>query len=154
LYIYRNRTELQLGSQEFIDGIVKNIMKKEIHGFHLQKAFAFANERIENDLWESFHITQKVIYAPQIVSGNTFHYTFDAIVRNGDKAIFIKVFESPNENCGQEELHKIRKAVSLANKYYDSHIYIFTNRRFSDYAVAEAANDETISLVDVERLKY
>ena len=154
LYIYRNRTELNLGSQELIDGIVKNIMEKEIHGFHLQKAFSLANERIENDLWESFHITEKAVYAPQIINGNTFHYTFDAIIRNGEKAVFIKVFESPDENCAREELDKMRKAVSLANNYYDSHLYIFTKRRFSDYAVAEAAKDEAISLVDVERLKY
>ena len=154
LYIYRNHTELNLGKREFINNIVKNIIESEIHGFHLQKAFALANERIENDLWESFHITEKIVYAPQTVSENNFHYTFDAIVRNGDKTIFIKVFESPYENCGREELDKMRKAVSLVNKYYDSHIYIFAKKRYSDYTVAEAAKDETISLFDVDRLKY
>jgi len=105
-------------------------------------------------LWERFHITERVVYAPQTVSRNDFNYIFDAIVRNGEKAVFIKVFESPDENCGRDELNKIRKAVSLANKYYDSHIYIFTKKRFSDYAVAETAKDETLSLVEVERLKY
>jgi len=36
----------------------------------------------------------------------------------------------------------------------DSHILIFSKRRFSDHAVAEAAKDEAISLVEVDRLKY
>ena len=57
LYIYRNRTELQLGNQKLTDGIIKNILAEEIHKFHLQKAFALANERIKHDLWASFRIT-------------------------------------------------------------------------------------------------
>ena len=81
-------------------------------------------------------------------------YTFDGILRKGDKAVFVKVFENPLKNCKRGELEKMRLAVKLINKYCDSHIFIFAKRRFSDYAVAEAALDGSISLVEVDRLKY
>jgi len=42
----------------------------------------------------------------------------------------------------------------LANKYYDSHVFIFAKRRFSDYAARQAPNDESLSLVEVDRLKF
>ena len=120
----------------------------------MQKAFILANERIRWDLWESFRITEKAVYAPQTISKGDFSYTFDAIMRKGDKAIFIKVFSDPLENCKKDELKKIRKAVLLTNVYYDSHVFIFSKRRFSDYAVAQAANDGVISLVEVDRLRF
>ena len=153
-YIFQNRAEIQLGNQELKDHIIRQIIDKEIHEFHLRKAFALANERIRWDLWASFRSLTKVVYDPQTISKGNFRYTFDAIARNGEKAVFIKVFENPLENCKQDELEKIQRAITLANKYYDSHVYIFSKRRFSDYAVAEAAQDETISLVEVDRLKY
>ncbi|MCL2817721.1 MAG: hypothetical protein FWD39_04980 [Clostridiales bacterium] len=153
-YVYLNQTGIQLGNQKLVDGIIQKITDEEIHEFHLQKAFALANERIHWDLWDSFQISKNVPRAPETVSKGKFRYTFDAIARNGEKAVFIKVFADPLENCKEEALYKLRKAVMIANKYYDSHILIFSKRRFSDYAVAEAAKDETISLIEVDRLKY
>ena len=154
LYVYMNRTEIQLGNQKVIANIRKNIIDEEVHKFHLQKAFKFADEKIRWKLWDNFRITEKTVYSPQTIEENDFSYTFDAILRNSEKAIFIKVLSDPFENCKESELEKIRKAVMLANKYYDSHIFIFSKRRFSDYAVAEAAQDYSISLVEVERLKF
>jgi hypothetical protein len=52
------------------------------------------------------------------------------------------------------ELIKLQRAVSLVNEYDDSHVYLFTKRRFSDYAVSQAAKDKVLSLVEVDRLKY
>ena len=75
LYVYHNQTEIRLGNDELISDIVKSSVDKEIHEFHIRKAFIVANERIGN-----------------------FSYTFDAIVRNDDKAIFLKVFADPLEN--------------------------------------------------------
>jgi hypothetical protein len=155
LYVYRNRTEIQLGNEEIIGNIVRSIVDSEIHEFHLQKAFLLANKRIHSlDLWTSFRISETVIYSPQTIGDGGFSYNFDAIVKNGGKAIFVKIFADPLENLKKDELEKIRTAVTLANRYYDSHILIFSKRRFSDYAVAEAAKDDTLSLVEVDRLKF
>jgi len=155
LYVYMNRTEIQLGNEELIGSIVQNIMEKEIHNFHLQRAFKLVNYRLRVNLWESFRIIKNaIIYSPQTVSKGKFNYTFDAIVRNGEKAIFVKVFADPMENCRKEELEKIRKAVMFTNKYYESHIFIFSKKRFCDSAVIEAANDGALSLVEVDRLRF
>jgi hypothetical protein len=42
----------------------------------------------------------------------------------------------------------------LVNKYYDSHIFLFSKRRFSNYAAQQASLDEVFSFVEVERLKF
>jgi hypothetical protein len=42
----------------------------------------------------------------------------------------------------------------LVNEYDDSHIFLFTKRRFSDYAAKRAPIDDVMSFVEVERLKY
>jgi len=153
-YIFTNHTEVQLGNRGLAETIIQSIVDHEVHAFHLQKAFALANSRIRSiSMWSSFGISGEIIYAPETVSDRKFRYTFDAICRNDDRAVFIKIFEDPMENCGRDELEKIRRAVTLVNAYYDSHVYIFSKRRFSDYAVAEAANDQTISLVEVDRLR-
>jgi len=83
-----------------------------------------------------------------------FQYAFDAIYRNSEKAVFVKVFPDPLENCKEDELVKIRKAVEMTNMYYDCHIFIFTKRRFSDYAAREAVYEKVVSFVEVDRLKY
>ena len=58
------------------------------------------------------------------------------------------------ENCKQGVLEKIQQAVMLANKYYDSHIFLFIKRRFSDYAAQQAPLDEAVSTVEAGRLKF
>jgi hypothetical protein len=63
------------------------------------------------------------------------------------------VFADPLENCKKDEFEKIQRAVMLVNKYYDSHIFLFAKRRFSDYAVRQAPLDEAVSFVGVERLR-
>ena len=103
---------------------------------------------------DKFWYFGKVAYAPKTVKKGVFCYTFDAIHRKGEKAVFVKVFVEPLENCKQGELDRIRKAVMLANKYYDSHIFLFTKRRFSDYAAQQAALDEVVFFVEVERLRF
>jgi hypothetical protein len=153
-YIFPNCTEIQLGNQELKDSIIQQILDTEIHEFHLQKAFAFATERVRRDFWASFHSFTKVAYNPQIVRNGGFNYTFDAIIRSGEKAVFVKVFSDPLENCKRDEFKKIQKAVMLVNKYYDSHVFIFSKRRFSDYAAQQAPRDETLSFIEVERLKF
>ena len=76
----------------------------------------------------------------------------DAIVQHKGRAVFVKVFRDPMENCKKAEPENIRKAVSIVNTYCDSYVYIFSKRRLSDYAVAETAKDRMIKLVEVERL--
>jgi predicted transcriptional regulator len=152
LYVYQNRTELTVGNEALRRSIAKSISEKEIHEFHIQKAFYYVNNKML-DLWASFRISDKIIYAPQTVQRGSFSYSFDAIHRNGDKAVFVKVFSDPLENCKRDELEKLRKAVILINKYYDSHVFIFTKRRVSDYAAQQAPTDETISFVEIERLR-
>lgn len=154
LYVYMNHTEIQLGNGELINGIIRNIINKEIHNFHLEKAFLTANERMNHDLWTTFRLSDRVEYTPKTIRKGDFSYTFDAIARNGYKAAFVKVFANPFENCKKDELDKIRRAVDIANKYYDNRIYIFSKRRFSDYAVAEAAKDYSIKLVEIDRLRF
>ena len=149
-----NQTEIKLENRETVSNIIEVITGKEIHEYHLEKAFMLANERMKHyRLWESLRIKEKVIYCPESVSKGNFSYTFDAIARNVNKAVFIKVFAEANENCKKAELEKIRKAVMSVNTYYDSHIFIFSKRRFSDYAASEAANDDSLTLVEVDRLR-
>jgi len=153
-YIFTKQADIQLGGLEYIDAIVRSIIDNETHAFHLQKAFAHANKHMRWKLWSSFEITEELLYAPKKIVKGKFQYTFDAIVQHKGKAVFVKVFKDPAENCKKAEIEKIRKAISLVNTYYDSYVYIFTKRRFSDYAVAEAAKDRVIKLIEVERLKF
>jgi len=152
-YIFTKQMNIQLGDQEYIDAVVRSIIDHEIHAFHLQKAFAHANKHMWRKMWSSFEINEGLTYAPKKIVRGKFQYTFDAVVQHKGKAIFVKVFKDPMENCKKAELEKIHKAVSLVNIYYDSYVYIFTKRRFSDYAVTEAAKDRVLKLVEVERLK-
>jgi len=154
LYVYQNRTELVIGNEEMVERFVKGIVEKEIHAFHIKKAFAYVNHRVQRDYWASFRISDKIKYAPITIEKGSFKYSFDAIHKKGDKAVFIKVFSDPLENCKRDEFEKIQKAVTLINKYYDSHIFIFTKRRFSDYAAQQAPVDKSVSFVEVDRLKY
>ena len=154
-YIYANRTAIAMSNNNVIGSIIESIIEKEIHAFHLQRAFAHVNARIkESNFWVIFRINEKILYAPQTIEKGNFSYTFDAIHRNGEKAVFVKVFADPLENCKKGELNKIKRAVMLANNYYDSHVFLFTKRRFSDYASQQAPIDDAISFVEVERLKY
>ena len=154
-YVYTNRTEIATGNNDVIKNIVKNIIENETHAFHLQRAFAYVNAHIsEINFWAIFRITEKIPYSPQTVSNNNFSYTFDAIHRNGEKTVFVKVFADPLENCKNDELDKIEKAVILTNKYYDSHVFLFAKRRFSDCAAKRAPIDDMVSFVEVERLKF
>ena len=154
LYIYGNKTELQLGNEAVINGIIQDIVKKEIHRIHLEKALEYTNKQIRgNDMSVNFGIRTKITHAPYVINTDDFRYTFDAIARNGNKAVFVKVLEDPSDGCGRETLEAIRNAVALANAYYDSRVFIFTKRRVSDYAVKEASTDDTISLVRVEQLR-
>ena len=154
-YIYTNRTEIATGNSDVIGGIVKGIIEKEVHAFHLQRAFAYVNAHIkEMDFWVIFRINEKITYSPVTIKEGNFSYTFDAIYRNGEKAVFVKVFADPLENCKKDEYDKIKRAVILSNNYYDSHIFLFTKRRFSDYAAKQAPIDDVMSFVEIERLKY
>ena len=139
-YVFPNRTAIALGEGIEID------WDKEAHNFHIEKAFSFVNKEL---YWGSSDI-RHIAHTPEVVGG----YNFDAVARKDDNAVFVKTFERENENCGREELEKIRKAVELANVYYDSHVFIFAKRRFSDYAVHEAARDGVLQLVGVKRLRF
>jgi len=152
-YIFTKQTNIQLGDQEYIDAVVRSIIDHKVHAFHLQKAFAHANKHMRRKMWASFEINEELAHAPKKIVRGKFQYTFDAVVQHKGKAIFVKVFKDPMENCKKAELEKIRKAISLVNTYYDSFVYIFTKRRFSDYAVTEAAKDRVIKLIEVERLR-
>lgn len=152
-YIFTKQMDIQLGNQEYVGLVAQRIIDHEIHAFHLQKAFAHANRHFSHNLWPRFEINEAFIRAPKKVVKGKFQYIFDAVVQHKGKAVFVKVFKDPAENCKKAELERIRKAVSLVNTYYDSYVYIFTKRRFSDYAVAEAAKDRVIKLVEVERLR-
>ena len=135
-----------------ISDIIRKIVDEEVHAYHLEKAFMLVNKR-ERDLWVALG-TSSVEYAPKVVQNGDFSYNFDAIVRRGSRAVFVKVFADPLENLKKAELEKLREAVSVANAYHESKLYVFTKRRFGDYAVKEAANDGTLSLIEVERLKF
>ena len=111
------------------------------------------NERVQEN-WASLRINEKIPYSPKVIRKDEFSYTFDAVFRNADKAVFVKVFKNPHDSCKKEELLKIIKAINLINDYYDSYVYLFTKRRFSDYAYKRAPKDDTISLVEIERLRY
>ena len=114
-YIYQNRAELAVVNYELTQSIVKSITEKEIHAFHLQKAFAYVNRKLRWDLWASFQIAEKIVYAPKTVKKGSFSYTFDAIYKKGSKAVFVKVFADSLENCKKAEFEKIQKAVATTD---------------------------------------
>jgi len=153
-YIFQNRSAIQLGDEKLIDQIIKSISDTEIHRFHLRKAFKWMNAVFNSKYKMSFRSLKGVTYSPMVVKDGRFRYSFDSIARHKHKAIFVKVFKNPLESCTKTELEKLRRAVSLVNEYEDSHIYLFTKRRFSDYAVSQAAKDEVLNLVEIDRLKY
>jgi len=153
-YIFLNQTDIQLGNDPgLMDAIICGILEKEIHAFHLERAFAHVNTRTY-ELWTSLEISKTIVRSPKVVKGKNFRYTFDAIEQNSDRAVFVKVFDNPAENCSRLELYKMRKAAAAVSAYYDSRVFIFAKRRFSDHAVAEAAKDPTITLVEVDRLRW
>jgi hypothetical protein len=122
---------------------------------HVQSAFAYVNSKInESSFWAVFEISEKIVYSPKIIRKGDFSYTFDAIHRNGNKAVYVKVFADPLENCKKDEYSKIKRAVTITNDYDDSHVFIFAKRRFSDYAAKQAPIDDVISFVEVERLRF
>jgi len=153
-YIYQSRSELAIGNEEVLEAIIKAINEKEIHALHLQKAFRYVNYQMRWELWNEFRLWEKVVPVHKIVINGDFRYSFDAIHRHGEKAVFVKVFSEPLENCGRDEFDKIQKAVILTNKYYDSHVFVFAKRRFSEYAAKQAAGDATLSFVEVDRLRF
>jgi len=154
LYIYGNHTELQQSNEVIINEIVQNIINKEIHRYHLEIAMKYVNEKIRgSDMKVSFYINERITHTPRTVSKGNFRYTFDAVARNGNKAVFVKVLEYPGDGCSKETLESIRKAVALLNEYYDSRVFIFSKRRVSDYAVKEASDDDVLNLVRVEQLR-
>ena len=141
------------GDEKLTNSIVKNIINKEVHAFHIEKAFLLANDRLQWKLY-NYEIKEKVVYAPKTVRKGKFSYSFDAVARNGEKAVFIKVFKDATNTFRPAELLKLRKAVELVNKYYNSHVLVFSKRRFCDEATNEAAWDDSLSLVEIERLKF
>ena len=153
LYVYEKQAALRTGDEKLTDSIIKKIINKEVHAFHIEKAFLLANDRLQWKLY-NYEIKEKVVYAPKIVRKGKFSYSFDAIARNGEKAAFIKVFKDATNTFRPAELLKLRKAVELVNKYYNSHVLVFSKRRFCDEATNEAAWDDSLSLVEIERLKF
>jgi AAA+ ATPase superfamily predicted ATPase len=153
-YVFQNRSGIQLEDEELTNRIVKSIIDIEIHEFHLKKSFLLMNARFKRDLWMNFRNMKKVVYSPQTLSDYGTMLTFDAVARNKQKMLFVKVFKDPLESCATSKLNELRQAVSLVNEYEDSYVYIFTKRRFSDYAVSRAARDNVLKLVEVDRLKY
>jgi uncharacterized protein (DUF111 family) len=107
----------------------------------------------DHSFWPVYRISDKITYAPQTVKQGGFSYTFDVIHRNGEKAVFVKVFADPHENCKPDEFARIQKAVMLANKYYESHVFIFAKRKFYEPAVRQAATDQSVSFVEVGKLR-
>jgi len=154
LYIYGNHTELRQSNEAVINEIIQNIINKEIHRFHIEIAMKYVNEKVNRvDMKVSFAINERITHTPRTISKGNFQYTFDAVARNGKKAVFVKVLEDPNDGCNKETLESIRKAVVLLNEYYDSRVFIFSKRRMSDYAVKEVSDDDVLSLVRVEQLR-
>ena len=152
-YIYQERSNIQLSNNAILNDIIRNIIDREVHVFHVQKAFEYVKKRItSHGMILRFNIDD-IISNPYTVKSGNFEYTFDGFVRNGKMAVFVKILEDPESNCGRETLEKIRKAMSLANTYYDSHVYIFAKRRFSDHTIKQASYDEVLTLVGVEQLR-
>ncbi|MCL1885381.1 MAG: hypothetical protein FWF98_01230 [Dehalococcoidia bacterium] len=153
-YIFPNRSAIQLQDEQLMSQVIENISETEIHRFHLRKAFKWMDAIFQDKLKMTFRSLNGITYSPRVVKDGRFQYFFDAIARHKQRVLFIKVFQSPLESCTKTELTRLQHAVSQINEYEDSHVYIFTKRRLSDYAVSQAAKDDVLNLVEVERLKY
>ena len=148
-YVYKAHSDIQLSTISVTNDIIHAIIDREIHKFHVQKAHEYVEKRISSHGIKRSFISNQ----PYKVKSGNFEFTFDGITRNEKIAVLIKVLEDPEDNGGRETLEKIRKAVSLANIYYNSHVYIFAKRRFSDHTKKQASYDEVLSLVGVEQLR-
>ena len=133
-YVFENQTAIALGENVEFD------LTREAHDFHVKKAFDF--------LRKEYYWCKDIAYSPQIVDG----YKFDAVIDIDGKTVFVKIFESPDESCTKTEILKIQEAVMRDHVWYDCHVFIFTKRRFSDFAVNEAAMTGVVRCVGLERL--
>ena len=153
-YIYWSQSDIQLEVTPVINKIVKSIIDMEVQVFYLQKVFEYVNKRINSyDMQIGFNILSDLVYEPYIVNNGNNEFTFDSIGRNKEMAVMVKILNEPEDSCRKETFETIRKAAALVNEYYNSHVYIFAKKRFSDYAVKEASKDEAITLVGIEQLR-
>ena len=160
--IYINQDLLATGDTEnFIDNeLIPYIDSVLVNKVYKEACYRFLPNKMSQLDHIYFSQLNKHQFQTKIIKKGSFSYTFDAIIKRQNKLLFVKIFENPKQNCNRAELEKIEKAAIIVSNmykeciYYDSYVMIFAKRRFSDYAVAQAAKEGIIKLVTPERLKY
>ncbi|MEG1205884.1 MAG: hypothetical protein RSD08_03405 [Oscillospiraceae bacterium] len=152
-FVYPNRDLIAQGSFTgyFIEHALPIITKDYLAWEYIRACFRAAHGRWNHFL--SFAIKSNVDYKPYTVLDKDFSYTFDCFVKDKNYAVFVKIFMNENHAIGRAELDELERAVALCHPYMDSYVYLFSKRRFSDYAVHQASLG-TIKLFPVERLRF
>ena len=152
-YIYPNRRVIETGAfmgTELAE-MLAEVRKKDVPAAFTAACFATLGNRISGDL--PLALRRAVKYQPMTVTAGGADYTFDYAARHQGKAVFVKIFHDGEQNVGKEEFEVLEKAVMACHPYYDSQIYLFAKRRFSDYLVHEASNG-IVKLFNLERLRF
>lgn len=152
-HIYPNLSQIataEFFNQEF-DNMLRKIRKNDVRKFFIEACFKTLRQRFEVSL--PLNYKEKLTYQPATIKFKNSSYAFDLIIKDKDNAIFVKIFHDENQSIGKEEYEKLTAAISSVHILYDSHIYIFAKRRFSDYLVHEASLG-TLKLFNLDRLRY
>lgn len=152
-YIYPNLSQIataEFFNQEF-DNMLSQIRKNNVRQVFTEACFKTLRQRFDMSLPTNFK--EKLTYRPAMIKFKNNSYSFDLIIKDKDKAVFVKIFHDENQSIGKEEYEKLTAATASIHILYDSHIYIFAKRRFSDYLVHEASLG-TLKLFNLDRLRY
>ncbi|MEG0838702.1 MAG: hypothetical protein RSF33_02705 [Hydrogenoanaerobacterium sp.] len=152
-YIYPNRDRIVLGtfSEWFLANALPKIVDEYLEYKYIAACFRAVHGRL--DTYLPIAIRDMVAYNPYRIAKDNFDYTFDCFAKSGRQAVFVKIFHGEHEIVGREHLAELERAIALCHRYVDSHIYLFSKRRFGDYAVHDASVTP-VKLFTVERLKF
>ena len=152
-YIYPNQRSIETGdfSTSKLGLMLSEVREHDVPAAFTAACFAALDNRISDDLPPA--LRRAVKYRPMTVTAEGVDYTFDYAGKSNGKAVFVKIFHDDEQSVGKEEFEKIERAVMACHPFYDSQIYLFAKRRFSDYLVHEASNG-IVKLFNLERLRF
>lgn len=74
--------------------------------------------------------------------------TFDCMQHDGDRMLFIKIWDDMAETHGADDYEEIEKAVTSVNKFYNSHIVLCSINRFRESMWKHTKNYANVHLME------
>lgn len=84
-------------------------------------------------------------YLDQTVEG----ITFNLVQRDGDRMLFIKIWDDISETHGANDYEEIEKAVTSVNKFYNSHIVLCSINRFRESMWKQTKDYANVHLMEL-----